>query len=128
MNRYQDWWAQAERDLAKAKQDREGGYYEWACFTAQQAGGKALKALGYKMGISLWGHSLSQMLSALASELPIPQEIKEKGKLLDFYYILPRDPNGFAAGTPADYFSHKEAQEALDAAVTILRFCKSHLS
>ncbi len=35
--------------------------------------------------------------------------------------------HGFAAGKPADYFTEKQAREALDAASRIIRFCESHL-
>ncbi len=38
MNRYQDWLAQAERDLSRAQIDIQYAYYwEWACLTAQRA-------------------------------------------------------------------------------------------
>jgi len=32
-----DWLRQAEKDLEKAKLDIDWCFYEWACFTAQQA-------------------------------------------------------------------------------------------
>jgi HEPN domain-containing protein len=38
---------QAEKDLEKARMDSDWGFYEWACFTAQQAAKKA-KELGLK--------------------------------------------------------------------------------
>jgi HEPN domain-containing protein len=52
-----DWLEQAERDLSKARLDLEHSYFEWACFTSQQAdewacftspqaAEKAAKALG----------------------------------------------------------------------------------
>jgi len=42
--RTKDWLRQAERDLAHSKADLKGRYYEWVCFSAQQAAEKALKA------------------------------------------------------------------------------------
>ena len=36
MNRYQDWLAQAERDLYRAQIDIQYAYWEWACLTAQR--------------------------------------------------------------------------------------------
>ena len=35
-NRSGDWFAQAERDLEHARESRERGRHEWACFAAQQ--------------------------------------------------------------------------------------------
>ncbi|HSR12959.1 MAG TPA: HEPN domain-containing protein, partial [Thermodesulfobacteriota bacterium] len=37
MNRWKDWYEQGIRDLGRARLDLEHGYYEWACFTSQQA-------------------------------------------------------------------------------------------
>ena len=119
---------QAERDLERAKLDVEHGFYEWACFTAQQSAEKAIKALGMKIGIDLWGHSLTAMLEALERKVNVPESVERLAKLLDKYYIPTRYPNGFASGKPADYFTLDEAQEAVDAAGEILRFCKSNLS
>lgn len=45
MNRSQDWLSPAERDLTRAEIDMEYAYWEWACFTSQQAAEKACKAL-----------------------------------------------------------------------------------
>jgi hypothetical protein len=38
MNRYKDWFEQGKRDLERARIDLEHEYFEWACFTSQQAG------------------------------------------------------------------------------------------
>ncbi len=128
MNRWRDWYEQGRRDLQKAILDLQHKYYEWACFTSQQAVEKVLKALGLKLGITLWGHSLTEMLNILTTRVEIPPDIKEKGQLLDMYYIPPRYPNGFASGKPADYFTEKQAREAIDAAEDIIRFCERILS
>ena len=40
-----DWIKQADRDLKRAENSLEDGDYEWSCFAAQQAAGKALKAV-----------------------------------------------------------------------------------
>jgi len=126
MNRYRDWFEQAERDLSKAEVDFRFEYWEWVCFTSQQAAEKAVKSLLMKQGTSVWGHAITPMLRRLA-QLDVPDEIIEMAQLLDAYYVLSRYPNGFPEGKPADYFNAQKAQEALDAAGRILRFCKDHL-
>lgn len=45
MNRARDWLYQAERDLEMAEVARGVSRHEWACFAAQQAAEKAVKAL-----------------------------------------------------------------------------------
>ena len=44
-NRAQDWFLQAEHDLRHAHRAREVDDHDWACFAAQQAAEKAVKAL-----------------------------------------------------------------------------------
>jgi len=126
MNRYQDWLDQAERDLSRAAIDIQYEYWEWACFTAQQAAEKAVKALLMNRGYSVWGHAITPMLRGLA-EIETPSTIIGHAQLLDAHYIPTRYPNGFAEGKPADYYNEQKAQEGVDAATEIIRFCKDHL-
>ena len=124
MNRYRDWISQALRDLEKAKIDVRHEYLEWACFTAQQAAEKAVKALLMSRGHDVWGHAITPMLRALPDLVP---NLIEKAQLLDAHYIPPRYPNGFPAGKPADYYNLCKAEEAVHAAEDIIRFCQDLL-
>lgn len=54
VRRARDWLDQALRDLNHARSDLDGEYYEWACFSAQQAAEKAVKALYQAVGIDAW--------------------------------------------------------------------------
>ena len=51
---------QAVGDLEHARSDRERGFYEWACFSAQQAAEKAVKAVFQKTGVEDWGRSMRE--------------------------------------------------------------------
>lgn len=126
-NRWKDWYEQGKRDRERALLDIQHGYYEWACFTLQQSVEKIIKALGLALGLTLWGHSLTEMLKLIERHIPVPPEILDYARSLDFYYIAPRYPNGFPSGKPADYFTEAQAREALVAADHIIRFCESHL-
>jgi len=126
MNRYQDCLDQAERDLLRADIDMRYEFWEWACFTTQQAAEKGVKALLMNHGYSVWGHAITPMLRAL-EKVTVPDEMIEYAQLLDAYYIPTRYPNGFAEGKPADYYSEHKAREAVDAATEIVRFCKDHI-
>ncbi|MEW6066674.1 MAG: HEPN domain-containing protein [Nitrospirota bacterium] len=127
MNRWKDWYEQGKRDMERAKLDMQYGYYEWACFTSQQSAEKVIKALALKLGFNVWGHSLTEILRILFPKIEISEQIMDAARLLDMYYIQPRYPNGFPAGKPADFFTQKQATEAMDAADSIIRFCESHL-
>ena len=65
MERSQDWMGEAVGDLEHARSDRERGFYNWACFSAQQAAEKAVKAVFQKMGAEAWGHSVADLLQEL---------------------------------------------------------------
>ena len=96
-----DWLAQAERDLELARHDLQGEFYEWACFVAQQGAEKAVKGLFEHLHGEAWGHSVSGLLAALPENVSPPEDLLEKARDLDRYYIQPRYPNGFAVGALA---------------------------
>lgn len=124
-----DWMRQAERDLGMAEKARESGYHEWACFVAQQAAEKAVKAVYQAKGGSAIGHGIGFLLRGLKDrEIPVPEGIRKAAKSLDSLYILSRYPDGMAEGTPADHFDREDADDAIRGAGEILRFCKDLLA
>ena len=127
MNRYADWLDQGIRDLRRAEIDIQYEFWEWACFTAQQAAEKACKALLMNRGLAAWGHAITPMLKNLPDEW-VSQQLIHLAQLLDAYYIPTRYPNGFAEGKPAEYFNRPKAEEAVLAAREIIRFCENHLT
>lgn len=126
MNRHRDWLDQAKRDLGWARLDIRYEYWEWACFTAQQAAEKAVRALLMVRGDSVWGLAITPMLRQLADP-DGPAELITYAQLLDTYYIPTGYPNGFAEGKPADYYNEGNAQEALHAAEALVWFCDDHI-
>lgn len=125
MNRYKDWLDQADIDINKAKLDIKHSYFNWACFTAQQAGEKGVKAACLKLGYDVWGHSITAILNKLKETINIPDEVLEAAQYLDAFYIPTRYPNGFSIGKPSDYYNKKIADEAINACEKILSFCKA---
>ncbi len=123
MNRSRDWWIQAQADLRHARRSREDGAYEWACFAAHQAAEKAIKAVFEDRGQQAWGHSLTHLLQALADEEGVPPELIDLARILDKHYIPTRYPNGLAEGAPTEFYTRKEADDAINYSEAILRFC-----
>lgn len=74
------------------------------------------------------GYAVRELLEGLRDLLPVSDGLIDAGKLLDKYYIIARYPNGFASRAPKDYFSEKEAENAISGAREIIRFCQDHLA
>jgi HEPN domain-containing protein len=123
-----DWMVQARRDLEIAQYTRAGGYFEWACFAAQQAAEKAVKALYQSRGGDAWGHSLTNLLQGLSDRIEFAAGLRDAARQLDRYYIPARYPNGWSAGAPMDMFVDEDAQRAIGCAEEILRFCDGLLA
>ncbi|OGX30616.1 MAG: DNA-binding protein [Omnitrophica WOR_2 bacterium RIFCSPHIGHO2_02_FULL_46_37] len=125
--RSSDWFKQAARDLESAKAQAKDGFFEWSCFIAQQAAEKAVKAIYQKLGAEAWGHSVRDLFKGLSKKIKITTTLLESARDLDKFYIPARYPNGWASGTPSEYLSRKDAQDAISNSKRILRFCKGIL-
>lgn len=126
--RHEDWLKQAERDVEHARHAVEHREFEWACFAAQQAAEKALKALYQAIGGEGWGHSVTKLLEQLPANHAPDAPLREAGMRLDKLYILTRYPNGFDVGAPMDYYTEDEAQEAIEDAQAILSFVRRQMA
>ncbi len=121
----EDWLRQAEYDLNAARTTLAASQFDWACFSAQQAAGKALKALYLKQHAEGWGHILRRLIEGLSAEEPGLHQYLEKAMILDKYHIPTRYPNGLDAGAPADAYTKTEAEQAILYAEDITRFCQA---
>lgn len=128
VSRAKDWLEQAQRDLEHARRDCESEYYEWSCFSAQQAAEKALKALFQHLGAEARGHSVKALLENLPRSEAVPRELIDQARILDRFYIPTRYPNTFDHGKPADYYTQNDAEQAITCAQDIIRFCKDRVS
>jgi len=126
-SRHEDWWRQAEKDLEHARHALDDADYEWACFAAQQAAEKAVKALYQKLGASARGHSVAMLLSGLPSSVLVNQALIDKAKGLDKHYIPPRYPNSYPSGAPLDFYTRDEAERAIEYAGEIIEFCRNRI-
>lgn len=127
LDRSQDWWDEALGDLAHAESDLERGFYNWACFSAQQAAEKAVKAVCQRFGAEAWGHSVHALLDALAERIPVPADLRDRALELDKAYIPTRYPDAHPTGAPRRLYTASEARRMLGHAKAILDFCARHL-
>jgi len=127
-NRAQDWFRQAEKDLEQARVSQTAGRHEWACFAAQQAAEKAVKALHLSRGQEAWGHVVAKLLSELPPSVSVADELVEKARVLDNYYIPARYPNGHPSGAPFEHYGPLQSDGAIRNASEILEFVRSQMA
>jgi HEPN domain-containing protein len=127
-SRARDWFNQALRDLEQAEDSRQAGRHEWACFAAQQASEKAVKALHLHLGQEAWGHIIARLLRELPETVPVPEELVEKGRVLDNFYIPTRYANSHPAGAPFEHYGPLQSEEATPYAGQIIEFVRSQMA
>ena len=124
------WFDQARADLAAAEDSAATGHHEWACFQAQQAGEKALKAVLYAQGrTSIVTHSLRRLVRESAATDVGFADLDDHARLLDQHYIPTRYPNGLDnETTPSAYYDEKDAEQCLRSARLILERASASFS
>jgi HEPN domain-containing protein len=127
-NRSRDWLSQALRDLEQAEDSAQAGRHEWACFAAQQAAEKAVKALHLHFGQESWGHVVAQLLRELPASVMVPPDLVEKGRVLDNFYIPTRYANSHPAGAPYEHYGPLQSQEAIRYAREIIEFVRFQMA
>jgi len=122
VSRAQDWFKQAVRDLEQAEDSRTAGRHEWACFAAQQAAEKAVKALHLHHGQEVWGHVVARALQELPDSIAVSENLIEKARVLDNYYIPARYPNSHPSGAPFEHYGPLQSETAVNYAREIIDF------
>jgi HEPN domain-containing protein len=119
---------QALGDLEHARSDLERGFFDWACFSAQQAAEKAVKAVFQKMGAEAWGHSVADLLEELGRSQLVPEALRDIALELDKVYIPARYPDAHPSGSPRRRYIRTEAQRMVTYADKIIQFSQGLLS
>jgi HEPN domain-containing protein len=125
-NRANDWFAQAQRDLEQARSSQAEQRHEWACFAAQQAAEKAVKALHLWLRQEAWGHVVARLLAELP--LTIPEHLVDQGRVLDNFYIPTRYANGHPEGAPFEHYSNLQSTQAIAYASEIIAFVRTQMA
>ncbi len=121
-SRARDWFNPAAKDLEQAKDCRQSGRHEWACFASQQAAEKAVKALHLHLGQEAWGHVIAKLMQELPQSISVAEELINKARVLDNFYIPARYPNSHPEGAPYEHYGPLQSGEAIDYASEIIEF------
>lgn len=122
------WWRQAWSDFELLTKIRQFGKFDTCCFLSQQTAEKALKSFLYYQGEELiFTHSIFRLCELAGKYEPEFFDLREKVKLLDFYYVEARYPNVIEDVIPAEFYSGEDAEQAIQMAQTVIRTVKKYL-
>ena len=113
---YNRWQSHAKSTLRSAQIDKSSGFYNWACFKAQQVAEYMAKALLRGMGIESYGHSVSQLLK----NAEFNEKVLNLAKKIDKYYIPTRYTDAWSEGLPEDYYTLEDAEDAIMCAESVM--------
>ncbi len=120
---FQRWLRTALKNLDSARGDLERGDFNWACFKAHQAAEMALKALLHGLGLPAYGHSLSKLLQRIEeADLKASEENMKLAKSLDKLYVPTRYPNAWSEGSPHEYYTEEDADQAIEYAKKLIEW------
>lgn len=124
------WIETAEEDLGTTRLLRDGGAHAPACFYAQQAAEKAMKALWHAMDQEPWGHSVVELIEDFSAHDSISDLKKwsDCGAQLDQFYIPTRYPDSLPASTPGRVYRASDSERALACADLIVEGCRAWLT
>ena len=125
-DRAKDWFQQAKRDLEQANSSRAEERHEWACFAAQQAAEKAVKALHLSFSQEAWGHIVARLLRELP--ITVPENLINKAKVLDAFYIPTRYANGHPEGAPFEHYGPLQSADGIKYASEIIEFAGAQMA
>ncbi|MFP3910212.1 MAG: HEPN domain-containing protein [Halobacteriota archaeon] len=126
--RSKDWIDQAKRDLKVAEGMMKAEAFEWTCFIAQQAAEKSVKSVFQKLSATAWGHSVFDLLRVISKKFTVDEELLNCARNLDKFYIPTRYPDSFESGSPYEYFTRRDAEDALLCSRRIIEFCEGLLA
>jgi HEPN domain-containing protein len=126
-NRANDWFLQARRDMEQALESQSAGRHEWACFAAQQAAEKAVKALHLSLGQEAWGHVVAKLLKELPLE-NLPDGLIDKARVVDNAYIPTRYPDSHPEGAPFEHYGKIQSEEVIKYAGEIIAFVSPQMA
>ncbi len=114
---FERWLASAISTLKSAMSDKSAGFYNWACFKAQQSAEYAVKAFLKGIGSDSFGHSVSLLLK----KADFNKKLINIAKTVDKYYIPTRYTDAWAEGSPEDYYTIDNANEAIECSESIIK-------
>lgn len=119
---FERWRAEAGGALEAARVQAGASLHNWACFAAEQAAQRAVKAFLHGVGAGPWGHDLVRLGAMLAGVLgdAWPQALDERLRRLSRHYIPARYPDAHPAWPASAHYGAEDARQAIGDAEEVL--------
>jgi len=123
-----DWLEEAKADLRHARQALKIGSYNWACFAAEQAAEKSIKAflIGRLGKRPVHTHDLTALCKQTQRKLKLPVVVSNHLAELSAYYTVARYPNS-GLNRPSVAIGATQAKNAIKTARGVVTNVKSEL-
>lgn len=125
------WAEQAEFEFSQAEDMLDRGVYSYACFLAQQAAEKIVKAVHYCKGEEKRGHVIRTLLLGLEKGYHVNvRDLLPLAGELDKHYAAPRYPNVHRGEKkpPFKLYTQEMAEKCIEGARRILERMKTELT
>ncbi len=87
-----------------------------------------MKALHLHMGQEAWGHVVAKLLQELPDDVSVAEQLIDKARVLDNFYIPSRYPNSHSEGAPFEHYGPLQSDEGIGHAREILEFARSQMA
>jgi len=123
------WLDEALWDLETARILHKNARYNAACFYAQQAAEKAMKALLYSLNEAAWGHSVRILIERYIEKTGDrdAEALLSDARELDRHYIPSRYPNAHPSGTAHEAYDQKTSENAIKSSERIVELASRRL-
>lgn len=71
---------------------------------------------------------IARLLGQLSPTVAVPEDLVEKGRVLDGFYVPPRYPNSYPEGAPFEHFGPLHSDQAIRYASEILAFVRAQMA
>lgn len=85
-----------------------------------------MKALHLARGQEAWGHVVARLLTELP--MSVSDDLVERARVLDSFYIPTRYPNGHPEGAPFTHYGKLQSEEAIAYAGEVLAFVRDQMA
>ena len=87
-----------------------------------------MRALHLHLAQEAWGHVVTRLLRELPETVLVSDDLVEKGRVLDNFYVPSRYPNAHPKGAPFEHYGPLQSEDAIQYAREIIEFVGAQMA